>query len=187
MNRILAAALDAALGEQDHGRRRLHGLGAVATGAALATAVQVARHKHLRDFAKLGVKLTDLPSLHEIPDAVRDRLADYGLIHEDGVPDEGDEPELEEDEFEPDEDFDEEEEDVEDEPEAEEEEDFDEEDFDDEPEAEEDEDFDDEEDFEDEPEAEEEEDYEDDYAEDEDDEEPERPRRRSRAQSRNGG
>jgi hypothetical protein len=109
MSRMAAAAIEAALDDGKPHRRRLSGMRAVATGAALAVAARVAVSKapgHVR-----------VPHLSAVPDLVRDRLADRGWLPEDA-----------EDDFD-DEEFDDEE------PQAEGDEDFDDEDLgDDEPE-----------------------------------------------------
>lgn len=90
MNRMAAAALDAAVnGEQP--RRRFSGLKAVAAGAVLATVA--------REAAKRAPGLGHLPRLGELGDSVRDRLADRGWI--DDEPDE-DEAYDEDEEFEED-------------------------------------------------------------------------------------
>jgi hypothetical protein len=97
INRLLAAAIDAALADEGRRHRRLHGFGALATGAALVTAVQLATGRRIPGIPKLGLTIADMPKLQDIPDALRDRLAEHGLIHEPG-PDEDEEPEGYEDE-----------------------------------------------------------------------------------------
>jgi hypothetical protein len=168
MERLLAAAVEAALADEDRKRGRLHGLGAVATGAALASAVHVVRRRGLP--GNLPGALRDIPdSLRDIPDSVRDRLADAGLFGDQAEPDleEDVEPDLEEDVADPDLEEDEElEPDLEDEPEPEDDAEDEPEDYeepqDDEPEEpDEDEDDYDEEDDEDFDEGDEEEDWED--------------------------
>lgn len=90
MNRMAAAALDAAVnGERP--RRRFAGLKAVAAGAVLATVA--------REAAKRGPGLGHLSRLGELGESVRDRLADRGWI--DDEPDE-DEAYDEDEEFEDD-------------------------------------------------------------------------------------
>jgi hypothetical protein len=156
LSRMTAAALEAALNDGEPRRPRFSGMRAVAAGAALAVAARVA--------VKRAPSLPGLSELGGIPDRVRDSLADRGLLPDDQYEEEdfeGDEPE--------DEDFD-------DEPEAEGDEPEDE-DFDDEPEAEgeddDDEDEDDEggeddDDLDDGPDAEAAEDFDDEEEEDED-------------------
>jgi hypothetical protein len=90
LNRVIAVAIDTAFNE-DQPRPHLarqRGVQALAAGAALATAARVAgRHRHR--ISKLGVaksglsKLADLSRLRDLPDALWDRLADHGFIHED--------------------------------------------------------------------------------------------------------
>src|SRR6476661_7235397 len=151
LSKIAASAIEAALddGQSKPKRRHTGAVTAVAAGAALAVAAKAATSKR-----PLLTKLVPTPSLdglRDIPDRVRDRLADSGWLDDEDVApeDEGpvdevqqEEPVDEEDEEpvdEEDEDFDDEDE----EPVDEEDEDFDDED--EEPVDEEDEDFDDEE------------------------------------------
>src|SRR5215213_1504474 len=137
MRRVVATAIEAALeGEtrelpHDEPDRSNHrGLKAMAAGAALVGAVQVAKSQapklgKLDALTTLG-KVTRLPDMvRDVPDRVRDRLADFGLTDEDD--DDFDPDDLAEDDDLDDEEFDE--------PEAEADEDEDEE-YDDEPEAE---------------------------------------------------
>src|SRR5690349_4809371 len=169
LNRVATKALETAL-DDGSSRRKSHTMRNLAAGAAPAVGARAAGGKkpgkltppkHLPDGAKL----------REMPDRIRDRMADAGWL--DDEPDVGDELEpqdefdLEEpvDEAEPDDEEDLDDEDDledEDEPEGEGDEDFDDEDdledededFEDEPEDEADEDFDEDEEFDDEDEFE---------------------------------
>ena len=133
ISRVVASAIEAALegdspgfGHDEPHRGRHRGLKAVAAGAALVGAVQVVRSQapklgKLDALTTLG-KVTRVPSMvRDMPDRMRDRLADIGLGDEDeddlGPDDLADEEELDEDE-----DYDE----GEDEPEGDEDEDYDE-------------------------------------------------------------
>jgi hypothetical protein len=137
LSRVASSALEAALDDGDE-RRKRSGLRTLAAGAALAVAARAAVSK-----APGLVHMPDLSGLRDMPDRVRDRLADAGWID--------DEQEVE----------DEEPEELEDEPQAQSDEDFDD---DEEPEEEEEED---------EPVDEaEEEDEEEDEEDEEDEEEP---------------
>jgi hypothetical protein len=151
LSRIASSALEAALddGEQDSNKHKggSGALKAVAAGAALAVAAKAVSSKTPWVVKKL-IPTPNLDGLRDIPDRVRDRLADAGWLD--------DEQDIEADDLVPDEPLAEGDEDVEDEeaeePEAEGDEDFDEdegdddEDLDEEPEAESDEDFDEDED-----------------------------------------
>ena len=86
VNRVVAAAIDAAFEhEQDrHRHRRLSGVTAFAAGAAVAMVARAATQKKVPRIAKFGAKkLVDVPNLRDVSDAVRGRLADYGLLGED--------------------------------------------------------------------------------------------------------
>jgi hypothetical protein len=127
MSRVASAAIEAALDEEKPRRRRLTGVKAIATGAALAVAAQAAAKR-----APVH-RLADLASM---PERLRERVQERGWLDDD-EPDSRnghyDEPVDEEDEdYEPE---DEEDEEDEDEPEDEEDEDFEPEDEDDEPRA----------------------------------------------------
>jgi hypothetical protein len=150
INRMAAAALDAAVNGDQRPRRRLSGLRALAMGAALAGAARVA--------LKRGPDLAPVARLEELADDLRDRLADRGWIDEpeDRFDDEElDDEELGEDEDPPDEDEDDdsgddEDYDIEDEADLEDEADDDYEDEDEDDDEDEDEDEGGDEDFEDE-------------------------------------
>ena len=172
VSRIAAAAARAALDDGEPRRRKRSGLGTLAAGAALAVAARVAMSKapglpHIRDLAQM-------------PDQLRDRLADSGWLSDEGE-DVGDQELEEEPEGEGDVDDDELEEepegegdldDEEPEQEPEGEEDVDDEELEEEPEGEEDTD---DEELDEEPAAE----VDDEFEEDIDDEERE-PRARGR-------
>jgi hypothetical protein len=92
INRVAAAAIDAALGDESATRERTRrhrvpGGRLILTGAALAAAAR-AGQKHMPALTKLRLakhglaKLNDLPNLRDVGDAVRDRFAD--LTHRDG-------------------------------------------------------------------------------------------------------
>jgi hypothetical protein len=86
VNRVVATAIETAFENGDRGRRRhrLSGVGAVATGMALATVARAATQKKVPRIARFGMqKLVDAPRFRDMSDRVRDRLADAGLIHED--------------------------------------------------------------------------------------------------------
>jgi hypothetical protein len=162
LSRIASSALEAALDDGRQPQRKKHGsaLKAVAAGAALAVAAKAAASKVPR-----LAPIPSLDGLRDIPDRVRDRLADAGWL--DDETDVAGEPldVLDEDEGEPldvlDEDEDLDEEEDEDEPEADADEDFDDPDAEDD--ADEDESFDDDEDV----------DEDEDYEEDDEEEPPE--------------
>jgi hypothetical protein len=101
LSRVASSALEAALDDGDE-RRKRSGLRTLAAGAALAVAARAAVSK-----APGLVHMPDLSGLRDMPDRVRDRLADAGWID--------DEQEVE----------DEEPEELEDEPQAQSDEDFD--------------------------------------------------------------
>ena len=88
INRVAAAAIEAALREERPRRHRVPGIRAIAAGAALATAARVGQ-KHLPRLTELRLvehgltKLGDVPSLRDVTDSVRERLADHGLIDHD--------------------------------------------------------------------------------------------------------
>jgi hypothetical protein len=88
INRVAAAAIEAALREEHSRRRRVPGIRVIAAGAALATAARVGQ-KHLPRLTELRLvehglaKLGDVPSLRDVTDSVRERLADHGLIDHD--------------------------------------------------------------------------------------------------------
>ena len=154
-DRIVAAAVDAAMGETRSRAKRHHPGRVLAAGAAVAAAAAVGQRRMPR-LAKVPLrmglrKLGDLTHVDELADALRDRLAG----HEDEPDDDDDyydEEDLDDEDYD-DEDYDDEESDDED---------YDDEEFDDEPrdeaedeagDDEDDEGFDDEdEDFDDEPE-----------------------------------
>jgi hypothetical protein len=109
LSRIASSALEAALddGEQAHQRkRRGSALKAVAAGAALAVAAKAAASKAPRLMA-----LPSFDGLRDIPDRVRDRLADAGWL--DDEEDVEDEPVDEEDFDDPEEDEEDEEDEAE--------------------------------------------------------------------------
>ncbi len=81
INRMATAAIEAALEDQTPERRRLSGLRAVILGAGLAAAARVAVNR-APDLPKLP-GLPDLPNVSRVPDMVRDRLAEHGLLGED--------------------------------------------------------------------------------------------------------
>jgi len=129
VNRVVATAIETAFenGDRDRRRHRLSGVGAIATGIALATVARAATQKKVPRIARFGMqKLVDAPRFRDISDGVRDRLADAGLINED-EPAERDR--YEDEEWDDSEDYDEGEE----EPEAEADEDWDEEEEEDQP------------------------------------------------------
>jgi hypothetical protein len=144
LSRVASKALETAL-DDGAPRRRGHTMRTLAAGAALAVGARAAMSSKVRLFRHLP----DLTELRDIPDRVRDRMADAGWLDDES---DVEEPEAEYDEEEPedeeelddaeldDEDVDEEPE----EPEDSEDEEFDDEDDEDEPEAEADEDFEDE-------------------------------------------
>ena len=182
LNRMTAAAIEAALDDGKQRRPRLSGMRAVAAGAALAVVARAA--------VKRAPALPGVADLAAVPDRVRDRLAEHGWLPDDEyVSDEaeGDEEEYDEepyaegDEVEDYDDEGDEGEDVDEEPAAEadddeidEDDDGDDDEVDEEPEAQadEDEDFDEDEDIDEEPEAE------------ADGDEVEEPRRSRRARGR---
>jgi hypothetical protein len=100
LSRVASSALEAALDDGDE-RRKRSGLRTLAAGAALAVAARAAVSK-----APGLVHMPDLSGLRDMPDRVRDRLADAGWIDdeqevEDEQPedfDDDEEPEEEEDE-----------------------------------------------------------------------------------------
>src|SRR5690242_12875238 len=65
---MTSAALEAALGQERPRRRRLSGMRGLAAGAALGVVAHVA--------ARNAPRLTRVPSLLELTDGVRDRLAE---------------------------------------------------------------------------------------------------------------
>jgi hypothetical protein len=75
INRVAAAAVDAAFENERQPRRRFTGVKAVAAGAALATVARVA-------VKKAPGLLPTPPSLSDLTGNVRDRLAEYGWIDE---------------------------------------------------------------------------------------------------------
>jgi hypothetical protein len=114
LSRVASSALEAALDDGDE-RRKRSGLRTLAAGAALAVAARAAVSK-----APGLVHMPDLSGLRDMPDRVRDRLADAGWIDdeqevEDEEPEElEDEPQAQSDEdFDDDEEPEEEEEDEE--------------------------------------------------------------------------
>jgi hypothetical protein len=151
--RIVASAVQAALGEAQPSGQKHHPGRVLAAGAALAAAAAVGQKRMPRiakvplrmGLHKLGHKLGDMTRVDELADALRDRLTGYDDEPLDGYDDELDElgdEDFDDEDFDEDEEFDDDE-DVEDddEPRAEDEpddeEDFDDEDddgFDDEPE-----------------------------------------------------
>jgi hypothetical protein len=153
LSRVASKALETAL-DDGAPRRRGHTMRTLAAGAALAVGARAAMSSKVRLFRHLP----DLTELRDIPDRVRDRMADAGWLDDES---DVEEPEAEYDEEEPE---DEEElddaelddEEVDEEPEDSEDEEFDDEDDEDEPEAEADEDFEDEDEDEDEEEDEDE-------------------------------
>src|SRR6476661_4885849 len=92
LSKIAASAIEAALddGQSKPKRRHTGAVTAVAAGAALAVAAKAVTSKH-----PLLTKLVPTPSLdglRDIPDRVRDRLADSGWLDDDedvGLEDEG--------------------------------------------------------------------------------------------------
>jgi hypothetical protein len=171
LSRVASKALEAALEDVDHEPKRKGGgaLKAVAAGAALAVAAKAASSKTPWIVKKL-VPTPNLDGLRDIPDRVRDRLADAGWL--------GDEQDIDADDLVPDSPLAEQDEDVEDEedaePEDEGDEDFDEdegeddEDVDEDPEAEAEEDFEDEDEDEDEGESDDEDELDEEDAEESD-------------------
>jgi hypothetical protein len=173
LSRVASKALEAALEDVDHEPQRKGGgaLKAVAAGAALAVAAKAASSKTPWIVKKL-VPTPNLDGLRDIPDRVRDRLADAGWL--------GDDQDIDADDLVPDSPLAEQDEDVEDEedaePEDEGDEDFDEdedegeddEDVDEDPEAEADEDFEDEDEDEDEGESDDEDELDEEDAEESD-------------------
>jgi len=97
LSRVASAAVEAALVEEAP-RRRLSAPKAIAAGAALALAARYAVSKApslprlpaLRDLSEVTDRVREhVPAsvaehLADIPDSVRDRLAEYGLIDDDG-------------------------------------------------------------------------------------------------------
>ena len=127
VNRVAAAAIDAALhGDEPARRHRVPGGRLILTGAALATAARVGQ-KQMSGLTKLRLvarglsKLEDLPNLRDVGGAVRDRFDD--LTHrdaydiDDALPDDVDEEDWddEDEDDEDDEDEDDEDEDDDDE------------------------------------------------------------------------
>jgi hypothetical protein len=171
LSRVVSKALEAALEDVDHEPQRKGGgaLKAVAAGAALAVAAKAASSKTPWIVKKL-VPTPNLDGLRDIPDRVRDRLADAGWL--------GDEQDIDADDLVPDSPLAEQDEDVEDEEDAEpedegdedfdEDEDEDDEDVDEDPEAEADEDFEDEDEDEDEGESDDEDELDEEDAEESD-------------------
>src|SRR4051812_49673945 len=96
MSRMAAAAVEAAFEDGEQPQRRRHsGLRALAAGAALAAAARL-----------VVAKAPDIPRLSElsqVPDAVRDRLAEHGWLGDQKPEDEDylDEEYLDEEEDEP--------------------------------------------------------------------------------------
>jgi len=160
LNRVATKALETAL-EDGPSRHKGHTMRTLAAGAALAVGARAAVSKKPGKLTLLK-HLPDVAKLREMPDRIRDRMADAGWLDDEPAVDDELEPQ---DEFDLEEPVDEEEvddeDDFEDEPEDEGDEDFEDEpedegdeDFEDEPEDEGDEDFDDEDDLEDEDEFE---------------------------------
>lgn len=151
LSRVAAKALETALDDGGSSRRKGHTMRNLAAGAALAVGARAAVSNTPGKVTMLR-HLPGLAHLRDIPDRVRDRMADAGWLD--------DEPDVD-DELEPEAAFD------------------DDEDFEDDPEAEGDEDFDDEDeeldDDEDEPESEADDDFDDEEPEDDEDEESEQP------------
>lgn len=106
LSRIAASALETALNGEEPPRRRFSGAKALATGAVLAAAARVAVSKAPSLPRVPGVP--HLPDFSELSDSVRDRLVDYGVIHEPEPADEDEEFDEEPEDEESDEEFDEE-------------------------------------------------------------------------------
>src|SRR5881392_2758853 len=131
VSKIASSALEAALDDGQPRRKRGSTVKAVAAGAALAVAARAAASKAPRVNPLRLMPLPSLDGLRDIPDRVRDRLADAGWLDDevdveeaelDEEPldeEEEDEPEAEDEDEEPvdeaEEDEDEDEEDDEDE------------------------------------------------------------------------
>jgi hypothetical protein len=108
LNRVAAAAIDAAFGEEEPQRSR-RGVPAFAAGAAVVTVARVAAKRRIPKVARFAIsRLVDVPSLGHVAASVRERLADHRSWHNDTEPDEQDGYQIDEDdEFEDEEDPDE--------------------------------------------------------------------------------
>jgi hypothetical protein len=91
INRVAAAAMEAAFEDEQHQpRRRMSGVTAVAAGAALVAVGRVAAKKVPKVVP--SALLPSVPSLSDLTGGVRDRLAEYGWIEEEEPLDDEEEP-----------------------------------------------------------------------------------------------